>query len=132
MFFSVFVFFVCLFYKFPLHLLFSLSLTLITASFTVLITLLRYYFISLQHALYHISVSFIFYFHYIYANCWHLLLSLLHIAITSSLYNTTCNRFYYNYVINICLRQLLLLCEEVLPRFIVICIYIYIYIYIYI
>ena len=28
-------------------------------------------------------------------------------AITSSLHNTPCNRFYNNYVINICFRQLL-------------------------
>ena len=37
----------------------------------------------------------------------HLSLPLLHFAITSSYYNTTCNRFYNNYVINICPRKLL-------------------------
>ena len=34
-------------------------------------------------------------------------LPLLHFAITSAYYNTTCNRFYNNYVINICPRKLL-------------------------
>ena len=37
----------------------------------------------------------------------HLSLPLLHFAITSSYYNTTFNRFYNNYVINICPRKLL-------------------------
>ena len=41
------------------------------------------------------------------AKYWHLSLPLLHFAITSSYYNTTCNRFYNNYVINICPRKLL-------------------------
>ena len=37
----------------------------------------------------------------------HLSLPLLHFAIPSSYHNTTCNRFYNNYVINICPRKLL-------------------------
>ena len=45
--------------------------------------------------------SFFYCFHYLYANYQHLLLSQLHFAITSSLYNTPYKRF-YNYVINIC------------------------------
>ena len=51
--------------------------------------------------------SLIFCFHYLYANYHHLFLSELHFAITSSLYNTRCNRFYNNCAINICSRQLL-------------------------
>ena len=54
-----------------------------------------------------LQFSFTYCFHYLYANYRHLLLSWLHFAITSSLYNTPSNRFYNNYVINICPRQLL-------------------------
>ena len=87
------------------HLLFSLSLRSLSAPFTVLITL-RYYFISLQ-TLCITSFSLIYCFQYLYANYRHLLLSQLHFAFTSSHYYTSCNRFYNNYVINICPRQIL-------------------------
>ena len=50
--------------------------------------------------------SFTYCFHYLYASYRYLLLSQLHFAFTSSLYNTHCNRFYNNYVIDICPRQL--------------------------
>ena len=69
LFFSVFVFFMRFSFIFYFHYLWHKLLE----SFTVLITL-RYYFISLQHTLYH-TFSFIYYFHYLYANYRHLLLS---------------------------------------------------------
>ena len=53
------------------------------------------------------NTHFIYYFHYLYANYRHFLLPQLHFVITSSHYNTPFNRFYNNYVINICLKQLL-------------------------
>ena len=45
-------------------------------------------------------------FHYLCPNYQHLLLSWLHFFITSSLYNTPCNRLYNNCLIDICPGQL--------------------------
>ena len=44
-----------------------------------------------------LNLSFIYFFHYLYASYQHLLLSLLHFAIPSSFYNIPCNRFCKNH-----------------------------------
>ena len=77
----------------------------LSLSFTALITL-RYYFISWETPCI-TSFTFIYCFYYLCAYYRHLLLSQLHFALTSSLYNRPCNRFYNNYVIDIWAMQLL-------------------------
>ena len=101
-----FVSFCLCFFPFLFHLLFSLSLTLIISIFYCLNNI-RYYFISLQHTLYHtfpFHLSFslyptltiaIFY-------CLNYTSLLLDLIITHLV-----NTFYNNYVINICPRPLL-------------------------
>ena len=92
------------FSAFLFHLLFSLSLTLIIGIFYCLNDIsLWLHLIARCDTPCITSFSFIYCFIYLYANYRHL----LHFVITSSLYNTLCNRFYNNYVINICTRQLL-------------------------
>ena len=90
---------------FLFHQLFSLSLTLIIGIFYCL-----NYTSLLLHLITTLCItpfSFIYYFQYLCANDRHLLLSWLHFAITSSYYDAPCNRFYNNYTINLCPRQLL-------------------------
>ena len=102
---NCFCLFVCLF-LFLFHLLFLLSLMLIIGIFYCLnFTLLLLHFIT-RHLVLHLSF-FICYFQNPCTNHRHILLSWLHFVITSSLYNTSCNRFYNNYVVNIYPRQLL-------------------------
>ena len=89
---------------------FSMSKLLIPLTLIIVIFYCLNYTSLLLHSTQHTCITsfpFIYCFQSCYANYRHLLLSWLHFAITSSLYNTLCNRFYNNYATNICPRKLL-------------------------
>ena len=101
------LFFVFFAFAFLFHLLFSLSVTLIIGIFYCLnYTSLLVHLVT-THLVSHLSLSSIVFIISTLINYRHLSLSWLHLAITSSLYKTPCNRVYNNYVINIYPRQLL-------------------------
>ena len=95
-----------LFLAFLFHLLFSLFLALIIGIFYCLNWILLLLHLITTHLVSHLSHSSIVFITFALIISTHLLLSYLHFAITSSLYNTTCNGFYNNYLINIWPRQL--------------------------